>query len=192
MYKNPKKLLTIRKERTKIVDVESKQTDVYKQKGGIDMTLVEGLKELKAQGITRLVGMDGITDIDMYIKRATENHKSAAKYAAQGVRDWQHTLDHEDDNYMIETADGHHIIATHYGTFDTATYSDYGTAEEMDAAFNEWRIAQQAAEIADEKAEEDDSLPREAWVLVATMELRAAYKAAGEAFERKFGEKQSA
>ena len=156
------------------------------------MTLIEGLKELKAQGITRLVGMDGITDIDMYIKRATENHKSAAKYADQGVRDWQYTLDHEDDNYMVETADGHHIIATHYGTFDTATYSDYETEEAMEVAFSEWEIAQQAAEIADEKAKEDDSLPREAWVIVATAELRAAHKAAHKAFEREYGEKQSA
>ena len=156
------------------------------------MTLIEGLKELKAQGITRLVGMDGITDIDMYIKRATENHKSAAKYAAQGVRDWQHTLDHEDDNYMIETADGHHIIATHYDTFDAATYSDYGTVEEMDAAFSECMIAQQAAEIADEKAKEDGSLPREAWAAAATAELKAAYKATSATFEREYGEKQSA
>ena len=152
------------------------------------MTLIEGLKELKAQGITRLVGMDGITDIDMYIKHATENHEDAVKYAAKGIQAWQHTLDHEDDSFMIETADGHHIIATHYSTFDMATYSTYNTEEEMYAAFNAWEIAKQASEIADENAEQGSTLPREAWVLVATMGLKAAYKAADEAFKREYGE----
>ena len=71
-----------------------------------------------------------------------------------------------------------------------ATYSDYDTEEEMTAAFEEWEIAQQAAEIADEKAKQGSSLPREAWVLVATLELRAAYKRAYEAFKREFGEKE--
>ena len=33
---------------------------------------------------------------------------------------------------------------------------------------------------------------REAWVIVATAELRAAHKAAHKAFEREYGEKQSA
>lgn len=156
------------------------------------MTLINALEELKAQGITRLVGMAGITDIDTYLKHAAENHEDAVKYAAKGIQTWQHTLDHEDDNFMIKTADGHHIIATHYGTFDAATYSTYETEEEMYAAFDEWRIAQQAAKIADEKVKQDNSLPREAWVLVATMGLRAAYKVAGETFEREYGEKQSA
>ena len=152
------------------------------------MTLVEGLEELKAKGITKLVGMAGITDIDTYLEHATENHENAVKYAAKGIQTWQHTLDHEDDSFMIETADGHHIIATHYGTFDTATYSDYDADGAMEAAFDEWRIAQQAAKIADEKVKQDNSLPREAWVLVATMELKAAYKAADEAFKREYGE----
>jgi hypothetical protein len=156
------------------------------------MTLIEGLEALKAQGITKLVGMAGITDIDTYIDHAQGNRENAVKYAAQGVRTWQHALDHEDDSFMIDLPDGHHIIATHYGTFDMATYSDYATEEEMYAAFDEWKIAQQAAEIADEKVKQDSSLPREAWVLVATMELRAAYKAAGEAFDREYGAKEEA
>lgn len=154
------------------------------------MTLVNGLKELKAKGVAKLVGMVGITDIDTYLEHATESHDNAVKYAAMGIQSWQYSVDHEDDNYMVETADGHHIIATRYGTFDMATYSDYETEEEMIAAFDEWEIARQAAEIADEKAKHGDSVPREAWILIATMKLRAAHKTAHEAFEREFGEKE--
>lgn len=156
------------------------------------MTLIDALNGLKAKGITKLVGMVGVTDIGTYVEHATENHENAVKYAAMGVQTWQYSLDHEDDHFMIETADGHFIIATHYDTFDMPTYSTYGTTEEAEAAFDEWRIAQQAAVIADEKVKEDNSLPREAWVLVATMELRSAYKAADEAFEREYGEKKAA
>lgn len=161
------------------------------------MTLINALEELKAKGITKLVGMAGITDIDTYIEHATENHKNAVKYAARGIQTWQYELDHEDDSYMAETAGGHHIIATTYHTadgkpFGMATYSDYATMEEMYAAFDEWKIAEQAAEIADEKVKEDNSLPREAWVIVATTELRAAYKQAGEAFKREYGAKEEA
>lgn len=159
------------------------------------MTLVNGLKELKAKGVTKLVGMVGISDIDTYIEHATENHENAVKYAAMGIQSWQYSVNHEDDNYMIVTADGHHIIATTYSTadgrpFDMATYSDYDTEEEMIAAFDEWEIARQAVEIADEKARQGDSAPREAWILIATMKLRAAHKTAHEAFEREFGEKE--
>lgn len=154
------------------------------------MTLVNGLKELKAKGVAKLVGMVGITDIDTYLEHATESHDNAVKYAAMGIQSWQYSVDHEDDNYMVETADGHHIIATRYGTFDMATYSDYETEEEMIAAFDEWKIARQAAEIADEKAKQGDSVPREAWILIATMKLRAAHKTAHEAFEREFEEKE--
>ena len=157
------------------------------------MTIIEGLEELKAQGITKLVGMAGESDIDTYLEHAQKNHENAVKYAAKGIETWQHSLDHEDDYFMVETVDGHSIIATHYSTFDMATYSTYNTEEEMNAAFNAWEIAKQASEIADEKVKEDSSLPREAWVLMATTELRAAYKAAHEAFERgEYGEKQSA
>lgn len=167
----------------------------HDMKGGIDMTLINALEELKAKGITRLVGMAGITDIDTYLEHATESHKNAVKYAAQGIQTWQYSLDHEDDSFMVEMADGHYIIATTYGTadgkpFDMATYSNYETEEEMYAAFDEWKIAQQAAEIADKKVKQDSSLPREAWILVATLELRAAYKRADEAFKRQFGEKE--
>lgn len=161
------------------------------------MTMIEGLEELKAQGITKLVGMVGISDINVYLDNAQASHANAVKYAAQGVETWQYDLDHENDHFMVETANGHHIIASIYSTgdgkpFSMATYSDYGTTEEMHAAFDEWRIAQQAAEIADQKVKEDPSMPREAWVLIATLELRAAYKTAMEAFERDYGENNEA
>lgn len=161
------------------------------------MTLINGLRELKAKGITKLVGMAGITDIDTYLEHATENHENAVKYAAMSIQTWQYSIDHEDDYFMVETEDGHFIIATTYGTadskpFDMATYSNYETEEEMYAAFDEWKIAQQAAKIADEKVKQGGSLPREAWILVATLELRAAYKRADEAFKREFGAKEEA
>lgn len=153
------------------------------------MTLIEGLKELKAQGISKLVGMVGVSDIDVYIENAEQRHADDLRWA--DVSCHKYSLDHENDNYMVVTADGHHIIVTTYGKadnhpFDMATYSDYETEEEMSTAFDEWEIAQQAAKIADEKEKQDSSFPREAWVLVATMELRAAYKAAHEAFGREY------
>lgn len=157
------------------------------------MTLINALEELKAKGITKLVGMAGITDIDTYIENATENHKNAVKYAAMGIQTWQYSIDHEDDSFMAETADGHYIIATTYGTtdgkpFNMATYGDYEAEEEMYAAFDEWEIAQQAEIIATEmETIRAGELPHSAWVLIATLELRAAYKASHEAFEREYG-----
>lgn len=148
------------------------------------MTLISTLEELKAKGITNLSGFSATGDINAILENAQKNHENAVKYAAKGIETWQHSLDHEDDYFMVETVDGHSIIATHYSTFDMATYSTYNTEEEMYAAFDEWKIAQQAAEIADEKVKQDSSLPREAWVLVAAMELRAGYKAANEAFKQ--------
>ena len=153
------------------------------------MTIIEGLNELKAAGITKLVGMAGITDIDTYIERATQSHENAAKYAAMGVETWQYSLDHENDSRMITTADGHHIIATRYGNIEMATYSDYATEDKMYAAYDEHRIAEQAEAIADEMtATRPGELPRVAWILIAASELRAAHKAAHEAFEREFAQ----
>lgn len=152
------------------------------------MTIIEGLNELKAAGIERLVGMAGITDINAYIEKATESHENAVKYAAEGMATWQHSLDHEDDSRMITTADGHHIIATKYGNIEMATYSDYATEDEMNAAYDEYRIAVQAEAIADEMAaERPGELPRAAWILIATAELKAAHAAAMAAFERDYG-----
>lgn len=162
------------------------------------MTLIEGLEELKANGITKLVGMAGISDINVYLDHAQENHKNAVKYAAKGIQTWQYELDHENDSFMAETADGHHIIGTTYYTadgkpFGMATYGDYETEEEMCRAFDEWKISKQANDIADEmSAKRPGELPHAAWVLIATSELKAAYKAAGEAFEREFGAKKEA
>lgn len=150
------------------------------------MTLLNALEELKAKGITKLSGFYTTSDINAIIENAQGNHENAVKYAAKGIETWQYSLDHEDDSFMVETADGHFIIVTHYG-FDMPTYSTYDTEKEMYTAFDEWRIAQQAAEIADEKVKEDNSIPREAWVLVATEELRKAYKAVDKDFNRKYG-----
>ena len=160
------------------------------------MTIIEGLNELKAQGITKLVGMAGESDIDVYLDHAQANHENALKWGNPEhddyVGSWEYCLDHEDDSFMVATADGHHIIATRYNGFDMADYSDYSTEEEMNAAFNAWEIAKQASEIADENAEQGSTLPREAWVLVATMELKAAYKAADKAFKREFETEEAA
>lgn len=152
------------------------------------MTIIEGLNELKAAGITKLVGMAGITDINAYIEKATESHENAVKYAAMGVETWQHSLDHENESRMITTADGHHIIATKYGNIEMATYSDYATEDEMNAAYDEYRIAEQAEAIADDMtARKPGELPRAAWIIIATAELKTAYAAAMAAFEREYG-----
>lgn len=154
------------------------------------MTLINALEELKAQGITKLTGMCGITDINEYLAHAQENHNNAVKYAAQGIATWQYSLDHENNSQLIVTADGHHIIATNYDGFNMATYSDYETDEEMSAAFDAWRISRDAEAIANKMdAERPGELPHAAWVLIATAELKAADKAANEAFDREFAQK---
>ena len=152
------------------------------------MTIIEGLNQIKNAGITKLVGMHNTTDIDTYIEHATQSHENAVKYAAMGIETWQYTLDHEDESRMIITEDGHHIIATRYGDIEMATYSDYSTEDEMNAAFEAIQIAEKAEGIADEMtAGRPGELPREAWVLIATAEIKAAYKAAKAAFERDYG-----
>ena len=154
------------------------------------MTLIDALEALKTAGATKIAGYgEGLASIDDVIAHAKDVHDAAAEYADIDCN--RYALEHEDDNFMIETDGGHHIIAKHYGTYDMPIYSDYADEGDMDTAFREWQIAQQAAEIANEKVKQDSSIPREAWTVVATAELRAAYKAAGEAFERKY-EKQSA
>ena len=155
-----------------------------------EMTLINALNELKAKGITKLVGMVGKTDINEYIGNAKRSHDDDIKWA--DVSCHKYSLDHEDDNYMITTNDGHHIITTIYGTaegkpFNMATYSDYETEEEMNSAFDEYEIKRKAEEIADKMTKSrPDELPRMAWVLIATSELKAAYKASKEAFEREY------
>ena len=153
------------------------------------MTLIDALETLKAAGTTKITGYgeDGLTNIDDVIGHAKDVHETAAKYAS--IECNKYALEHEDDHFIIDTADGHHIIAEHYSTYDMPIYSDYSSAEEADAAFRKWQIAQQAAKIANEKAGQDS---REAWKAVATAELRAAYRAADEAFEHKYGKKEAA
>jgi hypothetical protein len=156
------------------------------------MTIIEGLNELKATGITKLVGMAGITDIDTYIEHATQSHENAMKWGSPESNDrvdcWVYAYEHEDESRMIITADGHHIIATKYGNIEMATYSDYATEDEMNAAYDEYRIAEQAEAIADEMTTaRPGELPRAAWILIATAELKAAHAAAMAAFEREYG-----
>ena len=138
------------------------------------MTILEGLNQMKNAGITKLVGMHKITDIDMYIEHATQSHENAVKYAAMGIETWQHTLDHEDDSRMIITEDGHHIIATKYCAIEMATCSDYTTEEEMVAAYEAIRISEQAEAIADEMiATRPGELSRDEWVSIAKAEIKA-------------------
>lgn len=152
------------------------------------MTIIEGLNQMKNAGITNLVGMYNITDIDTYIEHVAVNHENAVKYAAMGIETWQYNLDHEDENRMIITEDGHYIIATRYGNIEMAIYSNYTTEDEMIAAYEAICIAEQAEAIADEMtAVRPGELPHSAWVLITTAELKAAHKAAMEAFEREYG-----
>lgn len=153
------------------------------------MKLVNALETLKAKGITRLVGLSNDkgneSNIDAYIDNARRVDEDAARWPEQGWAKY-HT-EHADDHYIVET-NGHHIIVTKYEKFDMATYGDYDTEAEMYAAFKEWEIKRDAEAIADEMtATRPGELPRAAWVLIATAELKAASKAAHEAFEREFG-----
>lgn len=153
------------------------------------MTLINALETLKAKGITRLAGLSSSegneSNIDKYIDNARRCDEDAARWPEQG---WaQYHTEHADDHYIIET-NGHHIIATKYDGFDMATYSNYDTDEEMYAAFDAWKIAQQAEAIADEMTTtRPGELPRAAWILIATAELKAAHAAAMAAFERDYG-----
>ncbi len=152
--------------------------------GGNKMTLVEALEILKAKGITRLGGMATETNIEQYIANARGCDEDAEKYPDQ---EWaQYHREHADAHYIVETG-GHHIIATHYDTFDMAIYSDYESDDEMIAAFRQYEILRDAEAIAEEMlSKRPGELPKEAWVLIATSELRAAHKSAMEAFERDF------
>ena len=146
------------------------------------MTIIEALEVLKDKGITTLTGMYNQSDINVYIANATQSHEDSVRWS--DVPCHKYSLDH---HYMVE-ANGHHIIVTQYDNFDMATYSDYSNDDEMYAAFDEWKIARDAEAIADEMTvKRPNELPRTAWVLIATQELRAAHRASSEAFEREYG-----
>lgn len=152
------------------------------------MKLVNALKELKAAGVTRLVGMAHSSDIDVYLAHAEDSHANAVKYAAEGVKSWQYTLDHEDDYRLIAMADGHFIITTLYSWGEMALYGDYATEDEMFTTFEAFQITEQAEAIADEmESTRPGELSRAAWVMIATAELKSAHAAAEAAFYRKFG-----
>jgi len=148
------------------------------------MTIINALNILKAKGISRLTGMYNQRDIDRYIENAQAIHDTRVKYA--DVPCHKYSLDHEDEHFIVET-NGHYIIATHFDTFDMATYGDYETDEQMTADFNEWQIRQEAEKIADEMMiKRPGEFPPEVWFLIAQNELREAHKAAMIAFERDF------
>lgn len=149
------------------------------------MTLIDALETLKSKGITKLTGMHNVSDINRYIDNAVQSHEDSVRWA--DVPCHKYSLDHEDDHYIVET-NGHHIIVTKYDGFDMATYGDYDSDEAMRADFDEWRIMRDAESIADEMtAKRPGELPRAAWVLIATAELKAALKNSREAFEREYG-----
>lgn len=151
-------------------------------------TLVSALKDLKAAGVTQLVGMTRTNELDTYLAHAEDTHANAVKYAAEGVKSWQYMLDHEADHRLIAMPDGHYIITELFDWGESALYGDYTTEDEMNAAFEAYQIAEQAEAIADEmEAKRSDELPRAAWVMIATAELKSAYAAAKAAFEREFG-----
>lgn len=150
------------------------------------MTLIEALETLKGKGITKLVGMYNQTDIDKYLENAVKDHENNVRWA-DTTPERKQSLENEDCNYIIET-NGQFIIATNYGTFDMATYGNYNTEEEMYAAFDEYRINKQAEEIATLKAQEENVIPFSVWKVMAVNELRKAYAASHEAFEREYGE----
>ena len=148
------------------------------------MKLIAALETLKARGITRLAGLSGENNIDKYIDNARRCDEDAEKYADQSWAKY-HT-DHNDDHYILELA-GRFIIATRYDRFDMVTYSNFDTEEEATAAFDEWTIQKEAAEIADRMMiERPDEFTREMWLIIALNELREAKKAAMIAFERDF------
>jgi len=153
------------------------------------MKMTDALETLKAKGITKLTGMYNQTDIDVYIDNAHQGDENAAEVLSRYPdMSWaQYHMDHIDGHYIVET-NGHHIIVTNYDTFDLPTYGDYDNAEDMRADFDAWRIMRDAEKIADEMLlTRPGELPRAAWVLIAANELRAASKAADEAFEREYG-----
>lgn len=151
------------------------------------MTIINLLKELEADGVTRLVGMYGKSDIRDYISSAKEHHEISVKYAAEGIRCHQYSLGHEDDCRLVTTPDGNRIIAKKYGNIEMPCYSTYETEEEMNAAFEAVQIAEQAESIAREMdTTRPGVLPHAAWIAIATAELKAAHVAAKAVFNRDF------
>lgn len=154
------------------------------------MKLIEALETLKSKGVTKLTGMYNQTDIDIYIDNARRSDEEAADVLSRYPdMEWAiYHMNHIDEHYIVET-NGHHIIVTKYDTFDMPAYGDYDNDDDMYADFNEWRIMRDANSIADEMIiKRPGEFPREVWLLIATSELKAADKAATEAFEREYGD----
>lgn len=151
------------------------------------MTIINLLNELKVNGVTRLVGMYGTSDINDYISSAEERHENSVKYAAEGISCHQYALDHENDYRMVTTPDENRIIIGKFGDIEMPCYSTYETEEEMDAAFEAVQIAEQAESIAQEMdTMRPGVLPHAAWIAIAAAELKATYAVTKAAFNRGF------
>ncbi len=138
------------------------------------MSLINALMKLKELGIQTVTSGNRVHSIDAYISNTedvlTENNVN-------------------DNGRLLAMPDGNYIVTDKTLGFETVLCSTYATEDEAGTAFEAYQIAEQAEAIAAEmEAKRSDELPRAAWVMIATAELKSAYAAAKAAFEREFGE----
>lgn len=138
------------------------------------MTLINALMKLKELGIQTVTSGNRVHSIDAYISNTedvlTENNVN-------------------DNGRLLAMPDGNYIVTDMILGFEAVQCSTYSTDNEAESAFEAFQIAEQAEAIAAEmEAKRSDELPRAAWVMIATAELKSAYAAAKAAFEREFGE----
>ena len=137
------------------------------------MSLINALMKLKELGIQTVTSGNRVHSIDAYISNTedvlTENNVN-------------------DNGRLLAMPDGNYIVTDKTLGFETVLCSTYATEDEAGTAFEAYQIAEQAEAIAAEmEAKRSDELPRAAWVMIATAELKSAYAAAKAAFEREFG-----
>lgn len=138
-----------------------------------NMKLINALNELKELGIQTVTSGSRVHSIDAYISNAEE------VLSENNV---------DDDSRLLAMPDGNYIVTDKTLGFETVLCSTYATEDEAGTAFEAYQIAEQAEAIADEmEAKRPGELPRAAWVMIATAELKSAYAAAKAAFEREFG-----
>lgn len=138
------------------------------------MTLINALMKLKELGIQTVTSGNRVHSIDAYISNTedvlTENNVN-------------------DNGRLLAMPDGNYIVTDMILGFEAVQCSTYATEDEAGTAFEAYQIAEQAEAIAAEmEAKRSDELPRAAWVMIATAELKSAHAAAKAAFEREFGE----
>ena len=138
------------------------------------MTLINALMKLKELGIQTVTSGNRVHSIDAYISNTedvlTENNVN-------------------DNGRLLAMPDGNYIVTDMILGFETVLCSTYATEDEAGTAFEAYQIAEQTDAIAAEmEAKRSDELPRAAWVMIATAELKSAHAAAKAAFEREFGE----